>query len=74
MINLALVFRSLVLSRRTCHSNQFLLILSTKLIHWTQAASGASGPAKQWALLCVRLRLVQLKRKWKLEKKYIETL
>jgi len=37
-----IVFRSV---RRRCHVNQFLLVLSTELIRWTQAASGATGRA-----------------------------
>jgi len=39
---LKLAFRSL---EGRCRSNQLLLVLSTELIRWTQAASGAAGRA-----------------------------
>jgi len=42
MTNLKLVFRSL---KGRCHDNQFLSVLSTERIRWTQAASGAAGRA-----------------------------
>jgi len=42
IINLKLVFRS---PKGRGHGKQFLLVASTELIRWTQAASGAAGRA-----------------------------
>jgi len=47
VIGLKIVFRSFVGRCPTgrCHSNQLLLALFTRLVRWTQAASGAAGRA-----------------------------